>query len=85
MLKRPKVPDGFQRWVSFNQLVCWAHQEACGILVLRPGIKLMPPAFGVQSLNHWTTREVLSEGFLKALFWVSLAACSLSFDWLLES
>ena len=28
------------------------------ILVLRPRIKLPPPELEVQSLNHWTTREV---------------------------
>ena len=27
----------------------------------RPGIEPMPPALGAQSLNHWTTREVLCE------------------------
>ena len=25
---------------------------ACGILVLQPGIEPVPPALGVQSLNH---------------------------------
>ena len=36
---------------------------ACGILVPRPGIKPIPPAVEVQSLNHWTTREVPLEAF----------------------
>ena len=33
---------------------------SCGMwdLVPWPGIKPAPPALGVQSLNHWTTREV---------------------------
>ena len=31
---------------------------ACGILVSPPRIKLASPAVEVQSLNHWTTREV---------------------------
>ena len=35
------------------------HHLACGMFVPRPGIELTPPALGVQSLNHWTTREVL--------------------------
>ena len=35
------------------------HHLAYGMFVLRPGIELTPPALGVQSLNHWTTREVL--------------------------
>ena len=36
----------------------WPHHGACGILVPRPGIKPMSPAFESWSLNHWTTREV---------------------------
>ena len=31
---------------------------ACGILVPQPGIKPVPPAVEVQSLNNWTAREV---------------------------
>ena len=31
---------------------------ACEILVLGPGLVLAPPALEVQSLNHWTAREV---------------------------
>ena len=31
---------------------------ACGILVPRPGIELVPPALEAWVLNHWTTREV---------------------------
>ena len=31
---------------------------ACKILAPRPRIEAMPPPSGVQSLNHWTTREV---------------------------
>ena len=30
---------------------------ACWILVLQPGIELLPLAVEVWSLNHWTTRE----------------------------
>jgi len=33
------------------------------ILVLQPGIRLVPLELGAQSLNHWTTREVPIEGF----------------------
>ena len=39
----------------FNLLA--AHM-ACGILVPRPGTKPTPPALALQSLSHWTTREV---------------------------
>ena len=31
---------------------------ACGILVLQPGVKPMPPAVEAWSFNPWTTREV---------------------------
>ena len=31
---------------------------ACGILIPPPGMEPGPPAFGTQSLNHWTSREV---------------------------
>ena len=31
---------------------------ACGILALLPGMEPVPLAVEVQSLNHWTTREI---------------------------
>ena len=36
-----------------------APRGACGTLVPQPGIEPVPPAVEVQSLNHWTAREVL--------------------------
>ena len=36
--------------------------EACGIVVPWPGVEPVPPAVELQSLNHWTTREVHSSG-----------------------
>ena len=36
----------------------WTHCMACGILVSQPMIKPETPAIPVQSLNHWTAREV---------------------------
>ena len=36
----------------------WLHCTACGILAPHPGIKPVPPALRVWSLNHWTAREV---------------------------
>ena len=53
--------------------LCWVLVAACGLLaavckllvtarmrdlVPRPGIEPGPPALGVQSLTHWTIREV---------------------------
>ena len=42
--------------------VLFFHQ-ACRILVPQPGIEPVPPAPGVQSLNHWTARQVLILNF----------------------
>ena len=51
------------RIVTFNFLFLFFFfflpcHTVYGILVPRPGIKPAPPAFKVQSLNHWTAREV---------------------------
>ena len=35
----------------------WSCLKACG-LSCPQGIESAPPALGVQSLNHWTTKEV---------------------------
>ena len=40
-------------------IILWGFLAACGILVPHPGIEPMTPAVKVQSLNHWTAREVL--------------------------
>ena len=58
--------------------LCWFLLATCGIffccvmweLVPQPGIEPKPPALGVQSLSHWTTREVpcgLICGYIKLL------------------
>ena len=36
----------------------WPRHAAFGILVPWQGIEHMPPAVKVQSLNHWTAREI---------------------------
>ena len=41
----------------------WSQHEACGILVLQPGIEPTPPALEALSLDHWTSREVLTVVF----------------------
>ena len=46
--------DGYKSIFTFFCL-CHAARE---ILVPQPGVKPMPPAVEVQSLNLWTTREV---------------------------
>ena len=35
-----------------------AESHRIEVLVPQPGLKPMPPAVEVQSLNHWTTRAV---------------------------
>jgi len=41
---------------------------ACGILVPQPGNELVLPAVEVQSLNHWTTRDVATTSDLYSCF-----------------
>ena len=36
----------------------WLHCMECRILVLQSGIEPVPPAVEIQSLNHWSVREV---------------------------
>ena len=63
----PGPEDRFQRkllWLSpstmeswcFRGDFFWSHQAACGILVLRPGIKPRTPAVEVQDSNYLTHR-----------------------------
>ena len=51
-------------------LSCCVRSLSCGMwgLVPWPGIKPGPPALGVRSLSHWTTREVLAPDF-RGLLW----------------
>ena len=44
--------------ISFFRL-CWILVAASRILVPWPGVEPGPLALGAQSLNHWTTREIL--------------------------
>ena len=39
----------------------------------QPGIELMPPELEVQSLNHWTTREVPCQHLLFSFFFFTIA------------
>ena len=52
----------------------WPCPVACGILVPLPRIEPMPPALEAQSLNHWTTREVLIH-CLYISFFACLSIC----------
>ena len=46
-------------FLSFFFFFFLPQAVALRILAPQPGIEPMPPAVEVQSLNHWTTREVL--------------------------
>ena len=46
------------RWHFKRFLIFGPHCVACGILVLQPGIKPVPPRVEVWNINHWITREV---------------------------
>ena len=48
-------------------LIFSLHITACRILVAQPGIESMPLAVEVQSLNHWTTKEVPSYVYFKSV------------------
>ena len=52
---------------------------SCGMqdLVPPPGMEPRPPALGVQSLSHWTTREV-PEGWYLSVYFGGMNACVLS-------
>ena len=56
MLKIFKLDANILLFVFFG--VFWLHHTACGILVPQLGIEPTPPVLEVQSLNHWTAREV---------------------------
>ena len=52
--------------VVLSRLLC----VAWGILVPKSGIEPVPPSLRVQSLNHWTTREVPEiQAFLMSVAW----------------
>ena len=65
----PAFAEQSEIWYDFldkdqsSSFVLRVHQEACRILAPRPGVKPVPPALQVQSLNHRT-----HEGGLKVVF-----------------
>ena len=54
----PLTPHTVHDSTVFRGFFFWPHHAACEILAPQPGIEPEPPALEVQSLNHWTTREV---------------------------
>ena len=66
-LQRSPYPCSLKMYYSSAFFPPWQYRVACGILIPRPGIKPITPAGEVQSLNHWTTREVPTSSFLNAL------------------
>ena len=51
--------DHLAREIFFFFKNLWLCHTACGILVPLPGIEPVLPVLVAQSLNHWTTGEVL--------------------------
>lgn len=49
----------------FLYFLLWPRHTAYRILLPRPGIDPVPPAVEVQSLNHWTSKEVPERRLLK--------------------
>ena len=58
---RPAASACESLFVFFFVFFFWLYHVTCGISVPWPGIKLMPPTVEMQSLNHWTTREIQVE------------------------
>ena len=48
----------FNFFLFFFFLIFWPGSAACEILVPQAGIKPVPPALEVWSLNHWPARAV---------------------------
>ena len=51
-------------FITINLFFFLPPHQACGILTPQPGTQPVPLAFGVQSLNCWTAREVPQQIFL---------------------
>ena len=63
-------------YLALPGLSCGICHLSCGMRDLVPslGIEPRPPALGVQSLNHWTTKEVPeSFRFLNKLYHIPLS------------
>ena len=89
-LIRTLLQPGRRTWSWWAAILCegisfffffWPRHAGCGILVPRPGVKLVPSALGAWSLNHWTAREVPLWGH----FWWEVAVHQLSLQLSLET
>ena len=47
-----------EAFVTLVLLLLYFAHTACGILIPWPGVEPVSPALEVQSLNHWTAREI---------------------------
>ena len=67
-----------QMWTE--SVFFWPHSAACGILIPWPGIEPVPLVLQEQSLNHWTSREVL--GLVRwNRVWLSIGRASVILKW----
>ncbi|KAM9093683.1 glutathione-specific gamma-glutamylcyclotransferase 1 isoform 1-T1 [Megaptera novaeangliae] len=70
----PSHSRSWLRHVDFLVVACGLLVAACmRDLVPQPGIETRPPALGVRSLTHWTTREV-------PMYFKALCECWLLFN-----
>lgn len=60
---------------DFNVFIYWPCDVACGVLVPQPGVEPAPPAVEVQSLNHWTTKEVPDFTVFKCISYTTEEKC----------
>lgn len=51
-------PASSEMGTFFKKLIFWLHRTACKIFFPGPGVEPVTPAVEVQSLSHWTAREV---------------------------
>ena len=54
----PLAPASCPYYYDDVLIFIWSLPEARGIFVSQPGMEPVAPALEVQSLNHWTTRDV---------------------------
>ena len=65
---RYRFPHSFANTKLYVYLAALGLSYSRQVLVPWPVIKPSPPALGVQSLSHWTTREVPCQNFVLSVF-----------------
>ena len=82
------MPNHFLKFIFNIYLAVWG--VSCGMQILSysrwnlvpwPKLNLGCPALGMQSLSHWTTRDVPLPPFLKLVFPKYVSLCILLYTW----